>query len=144
MIKTYASRLTDRVLQFITDSILSPLESQMNLILQESFSKAIKALYLQLLSIPRILSFLEDLEIVKMISPARIQICRYLVEEPVENVIFENFEAELIRDPYFKIKVDVSTRVVKRRDGSRIKNKNSEDFRAYREDFANFVKYNLG
>jgi hypothetical protein len=59
-------------------------------------------------------------------------------------VIFENFEAELIRDPYFKIKVDVSTRVVKRRDGSRITNKNSEDFRAFREDFANFVKYNLG
>jgi hypothetical protein len=46
MIKTYASRLTDRVLQFITDSILSPLESQMNLLLQESLSKAIRTLYL--------------------------------------------------------------------------------------------------
>ena len=97
--------------------ILGPLISSMVPILKESVTKVTKFLYLHLCGMRGIYDFLDEVEIVRTLSATRLTFVRYLVKEPIENVIFEVFEAEVIRQPWIQIKVDVSSRVVKTRNG---------------------------
>ena len=68
---------------------------------------------------------------------------RTLLSDPVENVTFEVFDAEVTISPRFSIKVDVSSRIVKRRDGSKVIG-NTAESKLYREDFAKYLKATLG
>jgi hypothetical protein len=136
-------RLTDKVRSFFSDIIVEPIVKDLELTLQGSVSKALKQLYLHLCRLPRIFAFLDSVEIVRIPNANRYTFVRTLISDPVENVTFEVFDADVTISPKFKIKVDVSSRIVKLRDGSRVLGNTSES-KLSREDFAKYLKATLG
>ena len=136
-------RLTDKVKAFFTDIILGTIVKDLELPLQGSVSNALKQLYLYLCRLPRIFAFLDSVEIVRVASATRYTFIRSLISDPVENVTFEVFDADVTISPKFSIKVDVSSRIVKRRDGTRLLG-NTAESKLYREDFAKYLKATLG
>ena len=73
-------------------------------------------------------------------SPPRFLFIRQLTKD-LETLTFEVFEAELQREPMIKLKVDMASRIVKQRDGSRV---SQEVARGYRDGFAKLLLLTLG
>ena len=136
-------RLTDKVKGFFSNVILGPIVKDLELTLQGSVSKALKQLYLHLCRLPRIFAFLDSVEIVRIPAGNRYTFIRTLISDPAENVTFEVFDAEVTISPKFSIKVDVLSRIVKRRGGSKVLG-NTAESKLYREDFAKYLKATLG
>ena len=72
------------------------------------------------------------MEIVRVPRANRYTFMRTLISGPVENVTLEVFDAEVTLSPKFSIKVDVSSRIVKRLDGTKVLG-NTDESKFYRE-----------